>query len=235
MAQTNKSGGPADLDILNLQSGVVSQLSSRDDEPYDLSMHQEHYDDVENPGFSRDFMEVAAKPLFQDFSTGRPNYTTSPDDEILERDFEIIKNFSDYVEQQKATMTHPADIDVKMQFLNEYLGDERQERAARYTMEVARRLEPGTQDMEPIEGVQLTTPYDFRDVMEVLEEHGYRELPEAEGSDIFVRYGPDEMSFEDDEFAEAHEIRNELKQRYQERDFINKGEPPVMQMLSEDE
>ncbi|MFB6143961.1 MAG: hypothetical protein ABEJ98_01495 [Candidatus Nanohaloarchaea archaeon] len=234
MAQTNESGGPAELDILNLQSGVVSQLSNRDDQPYDLGMHEDHYEQVENPGFSREFMEVAAEPLFQDFSTGRPNYTTDPDTELLEGDFEIIRNFSDYVQKHATSIAHPADIDVKMQFLQDYIGSDREERAARYAMEVARRLEPEG-DVSAVEGVQLTTPYDFRDVMEVLDEHGYEELPEAEDADVFISYGPDRMSFTEEEFEEAYEIRNALNTRYQERDYVNKGEPPVMEILSEDE
>lgn len=222
------------MDILNLQSDVVSQLSARDDEPYDLGMHEDHYENVENPGFSREFMEVAAEPLFQDFSTGRPNYTTDPDTELLEGDFQIIRNFSDYVEGHAANITHPADIDVKMQFLQDYVSGGREERAARYAMEVARRMD-SVDDVEAVEGVQMTTPYDFRDVMEVLDEHGHQQLPQSEDATVFVRYGPDEMSFSDDEFAEAHEIRSALNGRYQERDYLNKGEPPVMEMLSEDE
>ena len=233
MAQTNHSGGSSELDILNLNSDIVRMLSGRQDQPYSLKMHQEQYEEAE-PEFPSELMEVAAEPLFQDFSTGRPNYTTEPEPELLGTDFSVLRNFHDYVEANRDSITHPADIDVKMQFLDDYISGDREERAARYVMEVARRLEPG-QGFEAVEGMQMTTPYDFRDVMEVLDERGYEELPEAEDADIFVRYGPDEMSFSDEDFGEAHEIRGALNERYQQRDYLNKGEPPVMEILSEDE
>lgn len=232
MAQTNHSGGSSELDILNLNSDIVQQLSGRQDQPYSPKMHQEHYDEVE-PDFPRALMEVAAEPLFQDFSTGRPNYTKDPDPELLGTDFSVLRNFQDYVESNQDSIVHPADIDVKMQFLGDYVNGEKDERAARYVMEVARRLEQGD-GLEAVEGMQMTTPYDFSDVMEVLDEQGYEELPQAEDADIFVKYGPDEMSFNDEDFGEAYEIKNALKDRYQERDYLNKGEPPVMEILSED-
>lgn len=230
MSQTNPSGNTTDLDILNLNSDVVKELTGRQDEPYSLNMHQEHYDEVDEPGFPREFMEIAAEPLFQDFSTGRPNYTTETDPEVLATDFNILRNFHDYVESNTDSITHPADIDVKMQFLSDYIGGKKQERAARYVMETARRLEGD--DYQTLEGMQMTTPYDFRDVMEVLEEHGHHELPEAEESDVRVVYGPDVMTFDD--FETAYSVRGDLKERYQQREYLNKGEPPVMEILSED-
>lgn len=233
MEQTDASTRSSELDILALNSDIVRPLAARTDQPYSLRMHNELYDEV-NPEFPREFMEIAAQPLFQDFSTGRPNYSTETDPELLGTDLSILRNFHEYVEANRDSITHPADIDVKMQFLGDYTGEARQERAARYAMEVARRLEHG-EGFEAVEGMQITTPYDFRDVMEVLDERGHQELPQADEADIFVRYGPDEMSFNDEDFGEAHEIRRALNDRYQDREYLNKGEPPVMELLSEDE
>lgn len=232
MTQKNKSKGSSELDILDLQSNVVSQLSARDNKPYDLRMHREYFEQVENPGFMREFMEIAAKPLFQDFSTGRPNYTTRTETELVKRDFDIIKNFSDYVEEHATNLKHPADIDVKIHFLQDYISGEREERAARYALEVARRMD-SIENVEAVEGIQVTTPYDFRDIMEILNDRGKKELPKAEDATLFVRYGPDELGFSDDEFAEALEIRNELNERYKSREYLNKGKPPVMEINSE--
>lgn len=230
MAENNPFDSSLDVNLPFLLDTIIPALNEREDESYSVQVHQKYLNENESLTVPEAFIENITDPLFRDFSKGKPSYTEirNPEDSIG-NDHEIIENLYSFVEEGIAQILPSTDIGAKPNPIqNKYPDRMKNRRAARYLLDVCRRASSNSYD--EMEGMQITTPYDHQDLMDVAESVNSKHFLE-EDVEAILDYGPDRVGFDD--LIEGYEIYRALNSKFQERDVLNQVKPPSFTVFAD--
>ena len=208
-------------DILFLSENVISPLFDRKDQSYSLNLHLKFLDQKDDTEVSEVFVENIADPLFDNFSKGNPKYKEVKNpEENIGKDFEIIESLYNFLENNRSEL-NPENVEKGLNSVQSFLNTLKTQRAFDYIDEVCRRSKKN--DFSDMEGIQITTPYDYNDLLSVVE----RDRVESKVDDdieAVLEYGPDRVGYND--VLEGYDAFNELNSMFCERKIPNQVSSP---------
>lgn len=213
---------------LFLSENVILPLFDRKDRSYSINLHLKFLDQKDNVDVPKAFIENITDPLFRDFSKGNPKYeeVRNPEENIG-IDFEIIENLYDFVEDNSSELEDYNGQNV-VNAIQSFPDTLRTRRAFDYIEEVCRRA--GTDTYSDMEGMQITTPYDYNDIVSLIEKERV-ESEADDGVEALLEYGPDKVGFDD--ILEGYKVYGKLKSRFCEREIPNRVNGPDFTFFSE--